>query len=390
MNSAKVIPLVRLGDFIIENMEALLVEWEAFARKFWQGPAADSATLRNDAQIMLRAVVDDMATQQSEAERKLKSEGEFSGRECPMSHAALGHALARVNDGFDIERMVAEFRALRASVNRLWWQSVPTPHHEQIEDMGRFNEALDELVALSLSAFTARVDRSRRLFLGILGHDLRQPLHSIKMFTEILALMNVQPADAASIIPKMGKCCDGMTNMLKDLLDFTTTQLGSAMPVHPAPTDMDAICGEVLDEGRAAAPGRYFNLETSGNLEGEWDACRLRQLFSNFFANAVQYGAPDKPIGVTLRGSDGEVALAVHNEGQPIPRESMGILFDPMVRLGGNGNQPLGSLGLGLYICRQIAVAHGGKIAVESSAESGTTFTVILPKKCGTMSCSKA
>lgn len=357
------------------------MEWEVFARKYWQGTHPDSATLRNDAQIMLSAVVEDMLTDQSEDERKLKSEGEYRERDSPMKHAALSHALARVNDGFDIERMVAEFRALRASVNRLWWRSVPRRHQQQVEDMGRFNEALDELVALSLAAFTARVERSRRLFLGILGHDLRQPLHSLKMFTEILATMDVQPEDAASIISKMGKCCDGMTNMLKNLLDFTTTQLGSAMPVHPAPTDMEAICRAVLDEGRAAAPGRIFSLDTSGALEGEWDDCRLRQLFSNFFANAVQYGSPDRPISVTLRGSDGEVALAVHSEGEPIPSESLGILFDPMVRLADSGDRPLGSIGLGLYICRQIAVAHGGKIAVESSAEIGTTFTVMLPKR---------
>jgi signal transduction histidine kinase len=361
-------------------MEALLMEWEVFARKYWKGPHPDSATLRNDAQIMLEAVVEDMATHQSEDERRLKSHGAFRDRESRLKHAALRHALARVNDGFDIEKMVAEFRALRASVNRLWWQSVPSPHPEQIEDMARFNEALDELVALSLAAFTDRVDRSRRLFLGILGHDLRQPLHSLKMFIEVLGHVHGMPAAAAPIVSKIGKCCDGMAAMLTDLLDFTTTDLGAAMPVHPVHTGMEEICQEVLTEVRAGAPGRTFLLECSGNLEGEWDSCRLRQLLSNFLANAVRYGASDKPIKVTLRGTDGEVALAVHNEGPPIPEESLGILFDPMVRLGTRQDRPSGSIGLGLYICRQIALAHGGKIAVESSAENGTTFTVRLPK----------
>ena len=127
--------VLRLGDFIIENMEAILVDWEAFARKCWQGPLPDPAVLRNDARSMLEALVQDMTTNQTEVDRKSKSEGEHAGRDTAMNLAALGHALARVNDGFDLGRMVAEFRALRASVNRIWWDSVPTAHDQQIEDM---------------------------------------------------------------------------------------------------------------------------------------------------------------------------------------------------------------------------------------------------------------
>ncbi|MES2658005.1 MAG: HAMP domain-containing sensor histidine kinase [Verrucomicrobiota bacterium] len=372
---------MRLGDFILENMEVILMAWEDFAREFWKGPLPDSVTLRNHAQIMLKAVVEDMATAQSEDERKSKSHGKQVGTNSTMNRAALGHALARVNDGFDIGRMVAEFRALRASVNRLWWKSVPAPHEEQIEDMNRFNEAVDQLVSASLTGFTGRVEQSRRLFLGILGHDLRQPLHSMRMFTEILTESAVLQPEAASILSSMGKCCDSMANLLGDLLDFTTSQLGCAMPVYPATCNLEMICREVLGEVRATAPDRAFRLDTSGELYGEWDASRMRQVFSNLLSNARHHGSKDHPIHAQLRGSPDEVALTVHNMGPHIPPESMRILFDPMVRFAIPNDRPPGSIGLGLYICHQIAVAHGGRIEVESSAENGTTFTVTLPKR---------
>lgn len=373
--------ILRLGDFILENMEVILTEWEDYARRYWEGPFPDSVKLRDGAKIMLTALVGDMAEQQNEKQRKSKSEGEFEGNECKIHDAAHEHALARVEDGFDIGRLVAEFRALRASVNRLWWESVPEPHHQQVDDMGRFNEALDELVASSVAAYTERIGKSRRLFLGILGHDLRQPLYSVRMFIEILLRQGSLPAEALTTLSKMGKCCDSMGTLLTNLLDFTSSQLGCAMPVHPDATDLKDICEEVLNEVRAVADGRLFKLETSGKLDGEWDAARLKQMLSNLLGNAVQHGSADHPVKVRLKGTQDNVILVVHNMGRPIPQESMSILFDPMVRLASAKDRPTGSIGLGLYICRQIAIAHGGHIVVESSAESGTTLEVTLPRQ---------
>lgn len=373
----------RLGAFILENIEAILVDWEDYARRYWEGPVPNSKTIRNHAELMLRAVVKDMASSQSSHERKAKSEGESAEESTDINQAALGHALARVHDGFDIERMIAEFRALRASVNRLWWDSMVTPHREQINDMSRFNEALDQLVAGSVTGFTERVDQSRRLFLGMLGHDLRQPLNSLKLFTQVLGEKpGLLPPATAPLVSSMSRCCDSMGALLHDLLDFTTTQLGSAMPVEPVTTHLDEVCDEVLSEVQAGAPKREFTLEKSGDLAGEWDAARLRQVISNLLQNAIQHGAPDQPVAITLRGTDGDITLAVQNMGEPVPEEAISTLFDPMVRLASRDkSRPPGSIGLGLYICREIAKAHHGGIAVKSSANEGTTFTVTLPKR---------
>ena len=149
------------------------------------------------------------------------------------------------------------------------------------------------------------------------------------------------PADAAKIISKIGTTCDSMGTMLRDMLDFTTSELGIEMPVRPAPANLEKVCQDVLNQICVTAPGRDFILEASGDMEGNWDAGRLQQLFSNFFANAVRYGAPETPIRVSLEGSAGEVSLAVHNHGNPIPAESLAILFDPMVRLADPENRPV-------------------------------------------------
>lgn len=377
------LPIVKLGDFILENMERILTSWESYARKFWVGQLPDTAALRNHAETMLRAVAADMASPQTEAERDLKSEGGEVEPDSEMGRAAAGHAIARVNDGFDIERLVAEFRALRASVVRIWVESVPAPSKDQISELGRFNEALDQLVAQSVRAFNLRVEKSRRLFLGILGHDLRQPLHSIRMFTEILAKKPEELAPGVeTVLTSMTKCCDSMAGMLGDLLDFTSSQLGSAMPVTLAASNLELVCREVLNEVQAAAPDRQFHFEAEGNLEGEWDAPRLKQMASNLLSNAMQHGAAGEPIDTRLHGTDEEVSLSVHNKGTPIPKEAVGSLFDPMVRISNERKgRPAGSIGLGLYICQQIAAAHAGAITIESSAETGTTFTVRLPRR---------
>ena len=371
---------LRLGPFILENMEAILADWETLAKTQWRGPLASSEVLRNDAEKMLRAAVADMATDQTLEGQRIKSEGGASGNVSEVDSSATGHGLSRVDDGFDIRRMVAEFRALRATVGRLWWASSPAPHPEQIADMERFNEALDQLLAASVESFTDRIDRSRRLFLGILGHDLRQPLYSIKMFSDVLLRQNA-PADAKPLASSIGRCCDGMSKLLQNLLDFTSSQLGSPMPVYPNACDIGTICQEVIDEVRVSAPSTALYYEGSGDLRGVWDSGRLRQLISNLLMNALQHGVPQGPITANARGEAEVVTLTVHNLGRPIPEHAIGTLFDPMVRMASVDKfRPHGSVGLGLYICRQIASTHGGEIMVTSSRDDGTTFTVRLPK----------
>jgi signal transduction histidine kinase len=157
------------------------------------------------------------------------------------------------------------------------------------------------------------------------------------------------------------------------------------MPLSKAPADVGAVCREVVGELRAAHPMQLLRFEPQGDLAGEWDAARLRQLVSNLLGNAVQHG-DGSPVELTVGAEGPQVVLAVHNEGTPIPPDAMPTIFNPLAR----GFSPElrkhrpGSIGLGLYIAREVVIAHGGSIDVRSSAEDGTVFTVRLPRRAAT------
>jgi len=186
---------MRLAEFISGNVEAILVEWELFARGIWpKGVAVEPAELRDSAAEILWAVVADMATAQSLQQQEEKSAGHSAGgsESDRLDHASQVHGAARVGSGLALPAVVAEYRALRASVLRLWREGKPEPDAHDLDDITRFNEAIDQSLALAVSAFTRRVDSARKMFLAILGHDLRNPLSAVTLSAK-LALASEPP-----------------------------------------------------------------------------------------------------------------------------------------------------------------------------------------------------
>lgn len=170
-----------------------------------------------------------------------------------------------------------------------------------------------------------------------------------------------------------------MERMVNDLLDLTRTRLGGGIPVTPAAVDLDPVLREVLGELEAAHPEWELRCEVSGDLRGEWDRDRVAQVISNIVGNAFQDGTEKVPISVIFEGQEKEVVIAVKNEGPLIPPAHLTTIFEAMVRHGGEDGST--SLGLGLYIAREIVNAHHGTISVTSTTEeAGTTFTVRLPR----------
>jgi signal transduction histidine kinase len=173
---------------------------------------------------------------------------------------------------------------------------------------------------------------------------------------------------------------NAMGRMIGDLLDFTGTRLGAKMIVTPAAMDLSVLCREVLDEMKAVHAERSFTFESQGDLSGEWDAQRLRQLISNLLGNAVQHGFPTTPIMLAATAAGAEVTLTVRNRGTAIQGNSEALLFEPMMRSATiDFCRPAGSIGLGLYIAREVAIAHGGSIGYHSD-DAATDFTVRLPR----------
>lgn len=376
---------MRLAQFILANVEPILADWEVFARNLEPGATMSVVALRDDAEGILRATARDMLVDQTLAEQdsKAKGLGGAGGKESDrLDRSSELHGAQRVGSGFDIMEVVFEYRALRASVMRLWRESVPRPDHNDIDDITRFNESMDQSLATAVRSYTDRVDRARRMFLAILGHDLRNPLHTIQMAAVVASEAGDAP-DSAKALSVIGTNTTAITKLISDLIDFASTGFGTAMPLTPGPVDLEKLCLEVLEGCRITHPDRVVRLRSNGDLAGNWDGARLRQLVSNLVGNALQYGSENEAIELSVRSEDSSVELSVHNMGEPIPEDMLATIFDPLVRYVSPDSverRAPGSVGLGLYIVHEIVDAHGGTVTVASGAKEGTRFTVRLPR----------
>lgn len=377
---------MRLADFILANREPILVEWETFAREIWHGLAPDPAALRDHAEAILLATVADMQAEQTAEQQSDKSKGrsDRSRAARQMSRASVEHGSGRLQSGFDLLSLLSEYRALRASVIRLWSESCPAPHEDDLIDLTRFNESIDHSIAQSTATFAENGERSRQMFLAMLGHDLRNPLNTIAMSAQLLSLDDGLSTDSAEAARQISVSAEAMTGIIDDLLDFATTRLGGAIPVHRAPIDLNELCQEVVAEMLAGHPIRSIDFRNVGPVSISADPGRLRQVISNLIGNAFQHGGGSCSIGLAVDESGQSVLLSVRNYGRPIPAGSFGTIFNPLVRAN-EAEESLGakrsrSIGLGLYIVREIVQAHGGAIEVQSTAEEGTTFSVRLPR----------
>lgn len=362
-----------LASFIDTERAAIVAEWEAFAATLM--PAArdlTAAALRDHADEILSAIVHDMRSRQTVAEQSAKARGQRDGH---LEEVGQVHAELRIRYKFKLGQMVAEYRALRASVLRLWADRAP-----DVEGLLRFNESIDEALTEAVDQFALTTERYRDQTLGILGHDLRGPLSAIVTGATLLIEIETQAGKSVSIPARMLTSANRMSRMIDDLLDLTRTRFGDSIPVVPAPIDLYPVCQQVVAELEGRRPPDSLRLRRSGDLRGEWDADRLAQLLSNLVRNAIEHGPTDGPVDVVAVGQDDEISLAVHNGGPPIPQEIMASIFEPMVRHTQGAHTRQG-LGLGLYIARQIALAHGGSLDVTSTAAAGTIFELRLPRR---------
>ena len=378
-------PLMRLAPFIVAHTKDILQGWDAFARTILPAGAGDQLALHDHATELLLATVRDMEFAQTEQLRLEKANGYNDGSPLSLriNGASEEHALGRLHSGYSLAQLVSEYRALRASVLTLWRRTTPTAHAEDLDDLVLFHESIDQSMAKAVISYTKQMDESRDMFLAILSHDLRNPLASIAMSAHMLPPASLGDHGTPDFAAKISSGAKVMANMISDLLDYTRTRLGAGMPVARASMDLGGLCREVLDEFRSSSPDARFQLDAVGDLTGQWDVARLRQVVSNLVGNAIQHGETTGLVTVTVGGDKESVTLTIRNMGEPIPPGEMQRIFDPLVRGAGaekpKRNRP-GSIGLGLYIARELVTAHEGRISVTSTAEAGTTFTVRLPR----------
>jgi signal transduction histidine kinase len=235
------------------------------------------------------------------------------------------------------------------------------------------------LTTIRLAHEETRAHEFQQLLVGIVSHDLRNPLGVI-IGSAGLLLPRVQDSRMGKSVERILANGQRAARIVSDLLDLTRTRLGAGIPIVPKRVDLGELVHELVEEVRIAHPKRRIELDRAPGAVGTWDPDRLAQVVTNLLGNAIQYGPADTPVRVTLRPSGAEVVLAVHNRGSAIPPALLEHIFDPFKR----GERTRGAeqgLGLGLYIVQHIVSGHGGRVEARSSEVEGTSFTVTLPRE---------
>jgi signal transduction histidine kinase len=364
---------MRLAQFLRDQTDKLLADWETFARSLPAANDVDIVLLRDHAREMLAVIASDLEQPQSSVQEGHKSRGRSDASSRTLPTAAQSHGADRAGLGFTVDQMVAEFRALRASVIRSWLQNGDVSGSD-MQDMIRFNEAIDQAIAESITRFSTDVARTKERFLAILSHDLRTPLNAVLSSSQFMLDRGELAEPYGTLISGIVTSTRRMTRMVADLLDFTRTRFGDSMPIVRETADVRLIIHAVVAEIGAAHPDTVVQIETSGLLRGKCDPHRIAQALTNLVANAVQHGSAQMPVKVTGRGTYNHCVLAVHNHGPTIPAERIAALFEP--KDSGNDRR---HQGLGLYIAEKIAAAHGGKLVVQSDIAGGTVVEMHFP-----------
>jgi signal transduction histidine kinase len=369
-----------LDEFIVANFDAILEEWEKFARTLLPSAATmDSLALRDHARQILGAIAADIALPQTAAASRAKSRGTEDS--VGIETAARVHGTLRHAAGFDLRQLFAEYRALRASVLRLWSLAGGDASPHALGQMTRFNEAIDQALAESVARFSDDVGRSRDTVIAVLGHDLRSPLQSVVASVGLLADAAQTQAARDAALARVRTSLLGMSQMIGDLLEYTRTRLGRIIPVNPRPANVETIVRESLAEITAGHPQRSFRLETGNDLHAVVDSARLRQAITNLLDNAIQHGRIGAVIEIVARRDDSSLEIEVANEGPQIPPDELRVLFDHPLHDDATGETDARSEPhprLGLFIAREIAQGHGGTIEAQST-DRRTRFTMRVP-----------
>jgi len=397
---------MRLANFILANVEPILAEWESFARGIWpNGVTADPADLRNEAGDILRATAVDMQSDQTTAQQAEKSKG-LSLPNNPsdgLGRASSSHGTGRAVSGFDVSAVVAEYRALRASVLRLWRESAPSPDAGDLEDVTRFNESMDQSLTDAVRSFAEQVERDREallaseqasrrqaeaanrakdLFLATLSHEMRTPLNAIAGWVSILLQQDAAAPRFREGLTVIERNTKVQVQLIDDLLDVSRIVSGK-LRISLEPCDLAEVINAGVNATRTAAEARGIMLNVrvdSSESDAVCDGSRIQQVVWNLVSNAVKFTPKGGRVDVTLSRAHSRYQIQVADTGQGIDPDLLPYIFDRFRQADSSMRRRFPGLGLGLSIVKYIVEAHGGNIDATSAGEGkGSMFTVFLP-----------
>jgi len=371
-----------MAEFFRRESPALLEEWRRRVRADSEVPEAGALStpaLNDHMPVLIEQLAKRFAV--------LPVDAAQAGRAVGMTSTAHEHALMRFDQNYDLRATLRELAIFRqvvldhAVATRIVLEYDVTLAFHAAVDEAQATSALEmqrlNTEALRESAETLRYEANlRERFVAMLSHDLRTPLQSVVLGAQALLFVGDTYDDRAR--RALGRIADNgqrMSRMIEDLLDFTRTRQGT-MPLRPAPTDVAVLAEHIVEEFAGLSPGRLIHVHAEGDTWGTWDTDRLAQVLSNLIGNAVTHGSALAPIHLTVRGQAETVTINVHNVGLPMSEEAIAHAFEPYFR----ASSERSGLGLGLFIVREVARAHGGDVELTSSEIDGTNFLVTLPR----------
>jgi sigma-B regulation protein RsbU (phosphoserine phosphatase) len=314
-----------------------------------------------------------------EAEESTQLRDDFLARVHPEDRSRFERAFQRTIDTHDL--FAEECRILLPDGSVRW---IRNQGHVLLNERGEPTHLTGATADLTeqrrLEAEARQRAEFERQLIGIVSHDLRNPLSAITLTADALRRQIADERHQRGI-HRIHSSAERATRMIHDLLDFTRARHGRGIPIQRKAMDLHEVVRGVVDEARASRVDRSIEVDLTGNGLGEWDPDRLAQVVSNLLGNALQYSPPGTPVRVEAEGEEHAVVLGVHNAGAPIPDDLLPRIFEPLERGAELLSQEGRSVGLGLYIVRHLVLAHAGTVGVQSTAMTGTTFTVRLPRR---------
>jgi signal transduction histidine kinase len=335
---------MRLADFILANVEPILVEWESFARSIWPNAATvEPAEVRDEAEDILRATALDMQSDQTAAEQADKSRGESGRGDEPgdLTRASSIHGAGRVASGFDLWAVIAEYRALRASVLRLWRESGPAPDLRDVDDLTRFNESIDQSLTHAVRSYVDQVERNRAallakeqasrweaeaanrakdVFLATLSHEMRTPLNAIVGWLSILRDEDAETEHFQEALNVIERNTRAQVQLIDDVLDVSRIVSGK-LHVEIRPCELPDVINAGINAMRPAAEARgiTLNVQLDPSVTGVWcDSVRIQQVVWNLVSNAVKFTPKGGRVDVILSREQSSIQIQVSDNGQGI------------------------------------------------------------------------
>jgi len=359
----------QVSDRLKQNAEKIMRLWEERTRsEVWAAVHQDSLVLQDSLPLYLDQLVDELSDRINRTSARITADEVESTRIGKMH----GHERASYAD-YSMRQLILEYHILRQVIFQVLEEESPLEVGDRDIIIGSIEQAVND----AATQFSETLRDIQELFMVTLTHDLRGPINVVKMGTH-LTLRRLDRGDShADIAMRMMSSIERLDSMIQNLLDASRLRTGQRLKFKFEECDLDKLVREVADDLRFAHGDRFVVVSNS-DVMGYCSPKEIRRIIENLAINAVKYGLPQAPITLTLEQTETQINLTIHNEGDPIELDAQSILFQQFRRVVVAEDQT--GWGLGLFLVKSIAEAHGGTIAVESSEGKGTSFIVQLPR----------